>query len=133
MVRGLCSNDISSEKGEIVIYQPDEITRLEVRVDEDTVWLTQSQMAELFGRDRSVITKHIRNIFVDQELDEKTNVHFLHIANSDKPIKIFSLDVIISVGYRIKSVQGTRLVFYMCKQLLFWRLFVIFVECKLKS
>ena len=50
MVRGLCSNDISSEKGEIVIYQPDEITRLEVRVDEDTVWLTQSQMAELFGR-----------------------------------------------------------------------------------
>ena len=111
MVRGLCSNDISSEKGEIVVYQPDEITRLEVRVDEDTVWLTQSQMAELFGRDRSVITKHIRNIFVDQELDEKTNVHFLHIANSDKPIKIFSLDVIISVGYRIKSVQGTRLVF----------------------
>jgi hypothetical protein len=111
MVRGLCLNDISSEKGEIVVYQPDEITRLEVRVDEDTVWLTQSQMAELFGRDRSVITKHIRNIFVDQELDEKTNVHFLHIANSDKPIKIFSLDVIISVGYRIKSVQGTRLVF----------------------
>lgn len=108
MVRGLCSNDISSEKGEIVIYQPDEITRLEVRVDEDTVWLTQSQMAELFGRDRSVITKHVRNIFADQELDEITNVHFLHIANSDKPIKIFSLDVIISVGYRIKSVQGTR-------------------------
>ena len=114
MVRGLCLNDISSEKGEIVVYQPDEITRLEVRVDEDTVWLTQSQMAELFGRDRSVITKHIRNIFVDQELDKKTNVHFLHIANSDKPIKIFSLDVIISVGYRIKSVQGTRLVFFIC-------------------
>jgi hypothetical protein len=111
MVRGLCSTDISSEKGEIVVYQPDEITRLEVRVDDDTVWLTQSQMAELFGRDRSVITKHIRNIFVDQELDEITNVHFLHIANSDKPIKIFSLDVIISVGYRIKSVHGTRLVF----------------------
>ena len=99
------------ETGEIVVYQPDEITRLEVRVDEDTVWLTQSQMAELFGRDRSVITKHVRNIFADQELDEITNVHFLHIANSDKPIKIFSLDVIISVGYRIKSVQGTRLVF----------------------
>jgi hypothetical protein len=87
MVQGLCSKKISTEKGEIVVYQPDEITRLEVRVDEDTVWLTQSQMAELFGRDRSVITKHVRNIFADQELDEITNVHFLHIANSDKVCK----------------------------------------------
>ena len=97
-----------SEAGEIVVYQPDEITRLEVRVEDETVWLTQSQMADLFGRDRTVITKHIRNIFSEQELDEKSNVHFLHFANSDKPVKIFSLDVIISVGYRVKSVQGTR-------------------------
>ena len=95
-------------KGEIVVYQPDEVTRLEVRVDNETVWLTQGQMAELFGRERTVITKHIRNIFAEQELDEKSNVHFLHFANSDKPVKIFSLDVIISVGYRVKSVQGTR-------------------------
>ena len=94
--------------GEIVVYQPDEITRLEVRVEGETVWLTQSQMAELFGRDRTVITKHIRNIFQEQELDEKGNVHFLHFANSDKPVKLFSLDVIISVGYRVKSIQGTR-------------------------
>ena len=94
--------------GEIVVYQPDEITRLEVRVNEETVWLTQAQMAELFGRDRTVITKHIRNVFMEQELDEKSNVHFLHFANSDKPVKLFSLDVIISVGYRVKSVQGTR-------------------------
>ena len=95
-------------KGEIVVYQPDEITRLEVRVNDDTVWLTQGQMSDLFGRDRTVITKHIRNIFSEQELDEKSNVHFLHFANSDKPVKLFSLDVIISVGYRVKSTQGTR-------------------------
>ena len=92
--------------GEIVVYQPDEITKLEVRVNDDTVWLTQTQMSDLFGRDRTVITKHIRNIFLEQELDEKSNVHFLHFANSDKPVKLFSLDVIISVGYRVKSTQG---------------------------
>ena len=94
--------------GEIVVDQPDEITRLEVRINEDTVWLTQAQMSDLFGRDRTVITKHIRNIFMERELEEKSNVHFLHFANSDKPVKLFSLDVIISVGYRVKSTQGTR-------------------------
>ena len=97
---------IGENKGEIVVYQPDEITKLEVRVNDDTVWLTQTQMSDLFGRDRTVITKHIRNIFLEQELDEKSNVHFLHFANSDKPVKLFSLDVIISVGYRVKSTQG---------------------------
>lgn len=97
-----------TEKGEIVVYQPDEITRLEVRVKDESVWLTQAQMSELLGRDRTVITKHIRNIFTEEELDEKSNVHFLHFANSDKPVKLFSLDVIISVGYRVKSIQGTR-------------------------
>ena len=61
----------STEKGEIVIYQPDEITRLEVRVKDESVWLTQAQMSELLGRDRTVITKHIRNIFTEEELDEK--------------------------------------------------------------
>ena len=91
-----------------MVYQPDEITRLEVRINEDTVWLTQAQMSDLFGRDRTVITKHIRNIFMERELEEKSNVHFLHFANSDKPVKLFSLDVIISVGYRVKSTQGTR-------------------------
>ena len=72
----------SQNKGEIVIYQPDEITRLEVRVEGgETVWLTQSQMADLFGRDRTVITKHIRNIFAEQELVEGSNVQILHYAN----------------------------------------------------
>jgi len=105
---GIGKESIVENKGEIVVYQPDEITRLEVRVNDDTVWLTQGQMSDLFGRDRTVISKHIRNIFSEQELDEKSNVHFLHFANSDKPVKLFSLDVIISVGYRIKSTQGTR-------------------------
>ena len=79
-----------------------------VRFEDETVWLSQAQMCELFGQERSVITKHIRNIFEEGELDEKSNVHFLHIANSDKPVKYYNLDVIISVGYRVKSQQGTQ-------------------------
>jgi hypothetical protein len=79
-----------------------------VRLDNETVWLTQAQMVDLFGRDRTVITKHINNIFKENELSEKSNVHFLHIAFSDKPVKYYSLDVIISVGYRIKSQRGTQ-------------------------
>ena len=71
----------SQNRGEIVIYHPDEVTRLEVRVEGETVWLTQSQMADLFGRDRTVITKHIRNIFAEQELVEGSNVQILHFAN----------------------------------------------------
>ena len=105
-MENIALNGDASGRGEIVVYQPDEVTRLEVRVEHDTVWLTQTQIADLFGRERTVITKHIRNIFSEHELDEKSNVHFLHFANSDKPVKIFSLDVIISVGYRVKSIQG---------------------------
>ena len=96
------------KQGEIILYQPDEAVRLEVRLEGETVWLTQAQIAELFQRDRTVITKHINNVFKEKELEEKSNVHFLHIANSDKPVKFFSLDVIISVGYRVKSVRGTQ-------------------------
>lgn len=83
-------------------------TKLGVRLENDSVWLTQAQIMELFGRDRTVITKHINNIFREGELDEKSNVHFLHLANSDKPVKIYNLDVIISVGYRVKSPRGTQ-------------------------
>lgn len=90
-----------------MVYQPDEITKLEVRVEGEMVWLTQAQMADLFGRDRTVITKHLRNIFSENELDENSNVQILHFANSDKPVKLYSLDIIISIGYRVKSIQGT--------------------------
>lgn len=96
-------------RNEIVIYQNSEGNiKLDVLLNEETVWLTQEQMSELFQRDRTVITKHIANIFEEEELVEKSNVHFLHIANSDKPVKHYNLDVIISVGYRVKSVQGTQ-------------------------
>ena len=93
---------------EIVVYQPDETVRLDVRLDGDTVWLTQNQMTDLFQRDRTVITRHINNVFSEGELDEKSNVHFLHIPFSDKPVKVYSLNVIISVGYRVKSIRGTQ-------------------------
>ena len=96
--------------GEIVLYQPDEMVNIEVKLDveHNTVWLTQAQMAELFGKERSGITKHIVNIFKEGELQEESNVSFFHIANSDKPVKFFSLNVIISVGYRVHSKQGTQ-------------------------
>ena len=98
-----------SEKNEIVMYQPEGGEfHIEVRLDNDTVWLTQAQMAELFGKSVSVISRHISNVFEEGELEEKCNLHFLQIANSDKPVKLFSLDVIISVGYRVKSFQGTQ-------------------------
>ena len=100
--------DTHIDKGEIIIYQPDKTTQFEVRIEDETVWLTQAQMVDLFGRDRTVITKHISNIFKENELVEKGNVHFLHSAISDKPVKLYSLDVIISVGYRIKSPRGTQ-------------------------
>lgn len=97
------------ETGEIIIYQSqDGQTSIDVRLENDTVWLNQSQMIKLFGRDQSVISRHIRSIFKEGELDEKSNMHFLHITNSDRPVTIYSLDVIISVGYRVKSPQGTQ-------------------------
>ncbi|MGZ5245211.1 MAG: virulence RhuM family protein, partial [Bacteroidia bacterium] len=94
---------------EIVIYQnKDKNAQVEVRLEADTVWLSQAQMAELFQRDQSVISRHINNIFKEVELEKESNMHFLHIANSDKQVAFFSLDVIISVGYRVKSKQGTQ-------------------------
>lgn len=69
------------KQGEIILYQPDEAVRLEVRLEDETVWLTQAQIAELFQRDRTVITKHINNVFKEKELEEK-QCAFLHIANS---------------------------------------------------
>lgn len=77
-------------------------------MEDETVWLTQAQMIELFQRDQSVIARHIGNIFKEKELDEKSNMHFLHIANSNKPVAFYSLDVIISVGYRVKSKRGVE-------------------------
>ncbi len=102
------TEDLPEPKNEIVVYQPDETIRLAVRLENETVWLTQSQLCELFQRDVSVISRHIKNIFSEGELDKESNLHYLQIATSDRPVALYSLDVIISVGYRIKSVIGTR-------------------------
>ena len=100
---------MTNDDTEIIIYQTEDgSTKINVRMENETVWLTQMQMAELFDRDRTVIGRHINTIFHDGELDEKSNVHFLHIANSDKPVAVYNLDVIISVGYRVKSLRGVQ-------------------------
>ena len=96
-------------KNEIVIFETeDKMITIPVAVEHETVWLSQAQMIELFERDQSVISRHIRNVFKEHEVDEKSNMHFLHIANSDKPVAFYSLDVIISVGYRVKSKRGVE-------------------------
>ncbi|MDR0811882.1 MAG: virulence RhuM family protein [Paludibacter sp.] len=102
------SSEIANIKNEIILYQQDDSIQLEVLVENETVWLTQAQMTVLFGRDQSVLSRHINNVFKENELDAKSNMQILHIANSDKPVAFYNLDVIISVGYRVKSVQGTQ-------------------------
>ncbi|MDO8482391.1 MAG: hypothetical protein Q7S86_01070 [bacterium] len=89
------------QQNKIVIYKTakNEV-ELQVRFEGETVWLRQNEIANLFDKDRSVITKHIRGIFHDKEVDKKSNVHFLHIADSDKPVAFYNLDVILAVGYR---------------------------------
>ena len=96
------------EENKIVIYQTDDgQTQIDVRLEENTVWLTQSQMAELFQKDQSVIARHINNAIKEGELEE-SNMHFLHNTQYKyRPTKIYDLDVIISVGYRVKSKRGT--------------------------
>ena len=94
---------------ELVLFtSADGNVTVDVQLKSDTVWLTQKQISELFDKERSVVTKHINNVFKEQELDEKSNVQNLHIANSDKPVAFYSLDVIISVGYRVKSKRGVE-------------------------
>ncbi len=97
------------ENSYMLIYTTEDgATKVDVTFDNDTVWLSIGQMAEIFQRDRSVISKHIKNVFLEKELQEEGNVQNLHIANSDKPVNFYSLDVIISVGYRVKSQRGVQ-------------------------
>lgn len=101
-----------SGSSEVVLYEaPSGEVRLDVRLDRDTVWLRQAQMADLFGRERSVVTKHLRNAFADGELEaDSVCANFAHTAADGKTYQVehYNLDVIISVGYRVKSAQGTR-------------------------
>lgn len=82
----------------IIYTTADGLTKVETTFDQDTVWLTREQMATLFQRDRSVISRHIQKVFSEGELDEKSNVQKMHVPNSDKPVVFYNLDVIISVG-----------------------------------
>lgn len=91
---------------EMLIYKMETGLHMQVKTDGETVWLTQAQMCELFGRDQSVISKHIRNAIQEGEVCEKSNMQNLHIPNSDKPVKFYDLDIVISVGYRVKSLAG---------------------------
>ena len=94
---------------EIILFESsDGVVTLPVEVDSETVWLNQAQMAELFGRSVAAVSRHIRNAFDEGEVGRDCNLHFLQIANSDKPVAFYSLDVIISVGYRVKSQRGVE-------------------------
>jgi len=93
--------------GEIVMYQPDETIRLEVRTDGETVWLSANQMAILFDRDEKTVRKHINNVFSEGEVLKEINTHFLRVDGVKQPVAFYTLDVIISVGYRVKSKRGT--------------------------
>ena len=100
----------SDKKGEIVLYQPDESIRLEVRLEDETVWLTQQQIADLFGVKQPAISKHLKNIFKDGELDENSVYSILeHTASDGKKYatKFYNLDAILSVGYRVNSINAT--------------------------
>ena len=92
---------------EIIIYDDGNV-ELKTTIENETIWLNQKQIAELFGKDRTVITRHINNIFKDKEVNEKSNVQKMHFANSDKPVKLYSLDIVLAVGYRTNSGKAIK-------------------------
>jgi len=103
------NSNIDNNQAKIEIYQAaDGQARVDVLFEQETVWLSQAQMTDLFGRDQSVISRHIANALKDEEVSEKSNMQKMHIANSDRPVAFYDLDVVISVGYRIKSPQGVQ-------------------------
>jgi len=94
-------------KSDIVIYNDGEL-ELDISVNKDTIWLTQTQLCDIFEKDQSVISRHINNIFKDNEVDEKSNMQKMHIANSDKPVSFYSLDIVLAVGYRANSSKAIK-------------------------
>lgn len=94
---------------DIIIYNTaDGKAEIKLYADNGTVWLTQAQIAELFTKNISTISRHIANIFDEDEIEEKSNLRFMQIANSDKPVAFYSLDVILAVGFRVRSPRGTQ-------------------------
>ena len=98
-----------NENNQIIIYQTEDgQTQVDVRMENETVWLTTNQMAMLFEREESNIRRHVINVFKEGELEKENNVHFLHVNGVKKPVPFYNLDVIISVGYRVKSQRGVK-------------------------
>lgn len=98
------------QKSEIVLYQPEGAVSLEVRLENETVWLTQQQISELFGTGRQAITKHLKNIFASNELDENSVCSILELTAADGKnykTKVYNLDAILSIGYRVNSKNAT--------------------------
>ena len=96
-------------ENQIVLFESnDQEVTIPVNLDSQTVWLTQAQMAQLFDRSIGVVSRHIKNVFAEGELEQKSNLHILQKSSSDRPITLYSLDVIISVGYRVKSQRGVE-------------------------
>ena len=97
------------EENKIIIYQTEDgQTQIDVRLEKETVWLSANQMAALFGRDEKTVRKHINNVFSDQEVPKEINTHFLRVNGVKQPVAYYTLDVIISVGYRVKSKRGVQ-------------------------
>ena len=98
----------SKKDNKVTIFKTKDGPAVDVQINNETAWLNQNQMTDLFEKDQSVISRHLNNIFKEKELDRKRNMQKMHIPNSDKPVNFYSLDVIISVGYRVKSKRGTQ-------------------------
>lgn len=93
----------------IVIYRTEDgQTAIDVKLEQDTVWLSANQMSTLLDRDEKTIRKHINNVFAENELERENNTYFLRVDGVKQPVAFYSLDVIISVGYRVKSQRGTQ-------------------------
>ncbi len=90
-----------------LVYGTDKGLRLDIHYAGETLWMTQAQIGQLFGRDISTVSRHINNILEEKELDEESNLQKMQIANSDRPVTLYSLDMVISVGYRVSSAQAT--------------------------
>ena len=114
-------NNIESTTGEIVMYQPDETIRLEVRVEDETVWLSQAQMADLFGTKRQAITKHLLNIYECEELKKEATCSILELVRKEgnrivkRKVEFYNLDAIISVGFRVNTKRGIEFRQWLCR------------------
>ena len=98
---------MQKNKSNLVIYSDGEL-ELKISVTDETIWLTQAQLSDIFEKDQSVISRHINNIFKDNEVYEKSNMQKMHIANSDKPVSFYSLDIVLAVGYRTNSSKAIK-------------------------